>query len=117
MRLASIYLYVSDMKVERAFWRAILQREPVASNDEWTEFAVGDARVGLLLDDESVKPVRSTSVLILEVEDEELDEYVERAQIEGGSIVMQGLSSRIIMASPSGHQFEFVISRSAQRAA
>ncbi len=117
MRLVSIYLYVSDMNVESTFWRAILQNEPETSSEKWTEFTIGNARVGLLLDDESLESVSSTSVLVLEVEDKEIDQCIERAQVAGGRIVMQGLSSRIIMASPSGHQFELVIPGPAQSAA
>jgi predicted enzyme related to lactoylglutathione lyase len=110
MRLASVYLYVSDMKMEARFWSALLQKEPVASSDKWSEFSVGDARIGLLLDEESIKPVQSTAAFVLEVEDKELDDYIARAQAAEGSIVMQGLSNRIIMASPSGHHFELSIS-------
>jgi predicted enzyme related to lactoylglutathione lyase len=117
MRLASTYLYVSDMGMESSFWQTIFEKAPVSSGEKWTEFAVGDVRVGLLLDDESIGPVNSTSVLVFEVEDGEMDEYIARTQAAGGSIVMQGLSSRIIMASPSGHQFEFVLTKPARSAA
>ncbi len=111
MRLTSVYLYVCDMQRETRFWRALLQRDPVTSTDKWSEFSIGDARLGLLLDEEATNPVSSTSVLVLEVEDKDIDDCITRAQAAEGSIVMQGLSSRIIMESPSGHQFELTISQ------
>ena len=117
MRLDTVYLYVSDMKAEAKFWTAVLQTDPVAIGEERCVFAVGSAQFGLLLDEDLILPVNSSSVLVFEVADKEIDDYIARAQVAGGGIVMQGLSSRIIMASPSGHLFELTIPKPAQSAA
>jgi predicted enzyme related to lactoylglutathione lyase len=117
MRLSSVYLYVSDMAAEAKFWTSLLQMEPVTSSGKWTEFSAEGVKIGLLWDEDLNEPVNSTSVLVLEVEDKEVDEYIARAQSAGGSIVIEGLANRILMASPSGHKFEIAVLQPAHSAA
>lgn len=109
MKISQVYLKVANMETERDYWISLLQLEPVRSSPQWTEFEVGATRLGLLLDEESVSVSQSAAAFSIEVPDEEADDYVERGQTRGGSIILQGLENRILMRSPSGHEFEISI--------
>ena len=97
------------MPPEKKFWCAVLGASPTAETTNWIEFEIEGFRLGLLHDEDAPSPASSTAIPVFETSDSEIDACIERAESAGGSIVVQGLSNRIIMASPSGHRFEFSI--------
>ena len=110
MRVRSTYFKVTDMPAEVAFWRSLLQAEPSKSSTHWSEFMVGDARIGFLLNDFGDKLEGCSSVPVLEVDDGTMDATVTRAKAAGATVVLDGLSNpkmnSIVLASPGGHEFE-----------
>jgi hypothetical protein len=93
MRVRSNYFKVADMQAEVAFWRALLQSEPVKSSSHWSEFTVGTTRIGFLLNDFGDKLEGCSSVPVLEVDDGTMEATVARAKASGASVVLHGLAN------------------------
>ena len=110
MRARSSYFKVKDMNAEVAFWRALLEAEPVKTSSHWSEFMVGEVRIGFLLNDFGEQLVGCSSVPVLEVEEGAMVSTVARAREAGATVVLDGLENpkmnSIVIASPGGHEFE-----------
>ena len=110
MRVRSSYFKVLNMEQEVAFWRAVLQTEPLKASSHWSEFKIGGVRIGFLLNDFGEELKGSACVPVLEFEPTELSSAVERARSAGATVVLDGLNNpkmnSIVLASPSGHEFE-----------
>ena len=110
MRVRSSYFKVLDMAREVAFWKTMLQAEPLKFTSHWSEFKVGEMRIGFLLNDFGEELKGSACVPVFEVEPTEISAAVERAKDAGATVVLDGLSNpkmnSIVLASPSGHEFE-----------
>ena len=70
LRIRSTYFKVRDMAAEVSFWRALLEAEPTKSSTHWSEFMVNGVRMGFLLNDFGEQLVGSSSVPVLEIDDE-----------------------------------------------
>ena len=110
MRIRSSYFKVKDMHAEVVFWRVLLELEPTKSSSHWSEFLIGDQRIGLLLNDFGEELVGCNCVPVLEVNDGAMEATVIRAKTAGAVVVLDGLSNpkmnSIVLASPGGHEFE-----------
>jgi hypothetical protein len=110
MRVRSSYFKVLNMAQELAFWRAFLQTEPLKTSSHWSEFKIGEARIGLLLNDFGEELKGSACVPVIEFEPAELAGAIERARSGGATVVLDGLNNpkmnSIVLASPGGHEFE-----------
>lgn len=110
MRVRSSYFKVLNMEQEVAFWCALLQVEPLKTTSHWSEFKIGDARIGFLLNDFGEELKGSACVPVLEFEPAELAAAIERARSVGATVVLDGLNNpkmnSIVLASPGGHEFE-----------
>ena len=98
------------MELEVAFWRSVLQLEPMKTTAHWSEFKVGEVRIGLLLNDFGEELKGSACVPVLEFEPPELLVAIERAKAAGATVVLDGLNNpktnSIVLASTGGHEFE-----------
>lgn len=110
MRVRSSYFQVKDMSAEVAFWQALLQVEPQKSSTHWSEFKIGEMRIGFLLNDFDEELAGCSSVPVLEVEDGAMATTVARAKAAGATVVLDGLANpkmnSIVLAAPGGHEFE-----------
>jgi predicted enzyme related to lactoylglutathione lyase len=110
MRVRSSYFKVSDMEREVAFWQALLQLEPAKKSSHWSEFKVGEVRIGFLLNDFGEELKGCACVPVIEFEPEHLQAAITRAKNTGASVVLDGLANpkmnSIVLASPGGHEFE-----------
>lgn len=46
MRLRTAYLKVKDIEAETGFWEAFLDRHAHRKSPRWSEFALGEVRLG-----------------------------------------------------------------------
>jgi len=110
MRVRSNYFKVEDMAAEVSFWRSLLQLEPIKSSAHWSEFMIGNSRLGFLLNDFGEKLAGCSSVPVLELDEGSMESTIARAKDAGATVVLDGLSNpkmnSIVLASPGGHEFE-----------
>jgi predicted enzyme related to lactoylglutathione lyase len=113
MRVRTVYLKVTDMMAETAFWRSFLESAPTKQSSGWTEFLVDEVRVALLLQEEGDTVVGSGCVPVFEVQPDALPGFIDRVQELGGSIVFDGLENpdiqSIVLADPEGREFELTV--------
>jgi hypothetical protein len=93
-----------------AFWSSLLLQEPAKSSSHWSEFLLGEVRLGLLLNDFDEEIRGNSCVPVFELGAAELPGTIERAKGLGATVVLDGLAnpsmSSIVMATPSGQEFE-----------
>lgn len=110
MRIRSVYFKVADMNAELAFWQAFLEREPLKRGSHWSEFMVGETRLGMLLNDFGEELQGCAAVPVFELAPEQLAAAVSRAKAAGATVVLDGLGNpqmnAIVLASSGGHEFE-----------
>ena len=110
MKLRTMYLKVSDMETSASFWQRVLESEPHRKSAKWTEFMLGEVRLGLLLNDFGDDFNGSGSVPVFEFDDEALRLFLNRAKANGATVVLDGLADEamksIVLCSPDGHEFE-----------
>jgi catechol 2,3-dioxygenase-like lactoylglutathione lyase family enzyme len=110
MKLRTIYLKVNDMNTSVSFWQQVLESVPHRKSARWTEFMLGDFRLGLLLNDFGDEFNGSGSVPVFEFSDEALCAFLNRAKANGATVVLDGLADEamksIVLCSPDGHEFE-----------
>lgn len=110
MRLRIAYLKVKDIEAETGFWEAFLDRRAHRKSPRWSEFALGEVRLGLLLNDFGEVLTGSACVPVFEFDGDALSAAIERAKRLGASVVLDGLADpnmkSIVLASPEGHEFE-----------
>jgi predicted lactoylglutathione lyase len=110
MKLRTVYLKVSDMEKSASFWQQVLEIAPQRQSARWTEFMLGEVRLGLLLNDFHDDFNGSGSVPVFEFDDEALRAFLKRAKANGATVVLDGLADEamksIVLCSPDGHEFE-----------
>jgi catechol 2,3-dioxygenase-like lactoylglutathione lyase family enzyme len=110
MKLRTIYLKVSDMEKSASFWQRVLECSPHRKSTKWTEFMLGDVRLGLLLNAFGDEFNGSGSVPVFEFDEPALHTFLHRAKENGATVVVDGLKNdemkSIVMCSPDGHEFE-----------
>ncbi|KIA80446.1 hypothetical protein PWG14_25825 [Chromobacterium amazonense] len=110
MRIRSMYFKVGEMEAELAFWQAFLEREPLKRGSHWSEFLVGETRLGMLLNDFGEELQGCAAVPVFELAPERLAAAVSRAKEAGATVVLDGLANpqmnSIVLASPGGNEFE-----------
>jgi catechol 2,3-dioxygenase-like lactoylglutathione lyase family enzyme len=110
MKLRTVYLKVNDMEKSVSFWQQVLESVPHRKSSKWTEFMLGDIRLGLLLNDFGDEFNGSGSVPVFEFDNEALLAFLSRAQVNGATVVLDGLADEamksIVLCSPDGHEFE-----------
>ena len=110
MKIRTAYFKVTDMTGAVGFWSALLQRQPVKQSERWSEFLIGETRLGLLLNDFGETLRGSGCVPVFEFDASELAAVIERAQALGATVVLDGLTDprmkAIVLAGPGGHEFE-----------
>jgi len=110
MRIRTAYFKVTDMASATAFWEHLLEQPPARKSERWTEFLVGEVRLGLLLNDFGEELVGSGCVPVFEFAAAQLQPFLSRAKALGASVVLDGLNNEamksIVLASPDGHEFE-----------
>jgi catechol 2,3-dioxygenase-like lactoylglutathione lyase family enzyme len=110
MRIRTAYFKVTDMASATTFWERLLEQPAARKSDRWTEFLVGEVRLGLLLNDFGEELVGSGCVPVFEFEAAHLQPFLSRAKALGASVVLDGLADEftktIVLASPDGHEFE-----------
>jgi hypothetical protein len=110
MRLRTVCLKVVDMGDALAFWSALFQREPLKHSARWSEFVLGDVRIGLLFNDFGETTPGQGCVPVFELDNGEVDRLLERALQLGATVVFDGLAdpamNGIVLSSPGGQEFE-----------
>jgi catechol 2,3-dioxygenase-like lactoylglutathione lyase family enzyme len=110
MKLRTVYLKVGNMNEAAAFWQQVLERAPQRQSPKWTEFLIGDVRLGLLLNDFGDDFDGSGAVPVFEFEKDALLAFLDRAKANGAKVVVDGLDDpnmkSIVLRSPDGHEFE-----------
>ena len=110
MRLRTVYFKVVDMADALAFWSALFQQEPSKHSTRWSEFVLGDVRIGLLLNDFGETTSGQGCVPVFELGKGEVDRLLERARQLGAAVVFDGLDdpamNGIVLSSPGGQEFE-----------
>lgn len=110
MRIRTVYFKVADMTRAVTFWKNLLGQPPSRTSEKWTEFLVGEVRLGLLLNDFGDELVGSACVPVFEFDAAALQDFLARAKALGATVVLDGISDEttntIVMASPDGHEFE-----------
>ena len=110
MRIRSVYFKVKEMSPAVGFWRSLLQQEPIKESSHWSEFKVGEVRLGFLLNDFGEEISGNSSVPVIELEPSELPAFIERAKSHGATVVLDGLDNpkmnSIVLAAPFGQEFE-----------
>jgi len=110
MRIRTAYFKVMDMEKSVAFWESLLEHSPNTRSARWSEFIVGEVRLGLLLNDFGDEVVGSGCVPVFEFEAVELEPFLRRAKNLGATVVLDGLNNpnmkSIVIANPDGHEFE-----------
>lgn len=106
MRRLHAFLFVTDMRRSVEFYRRVLRVEPAYRSESWTEFAVGDARLGLHRWEGASAPPSAGVKLFFEVED--LDAERQRLAQEGvrlhGEVrVLPGAGRHLDFEDPDGH--------------
>lgn len=110
MRIRTAYFKVANMEQSTTFWESLLQCAPARRSEKWTEFKVGEVRLGLLLNDFGDELCGSACVPVFEFDGPALKDFLERARALGASVVLDGLDNEamksIVLAGPDGHEFE-----------
>lgn len=110
MKIRTVYLKVGNMGEAVSFWQQVLERAPHRQSEKWTEFAVGEVRLGLLLNDFGDPFDGSSAVPVFEFEKTALLTFLDRAKASGAMVVVDGLDDEnmksIVLRSPDGHEFE-----------
>lgn len=110
MRLRTVYFKVVDMADALAFWSALFQREPSKHSTRWSEFLLGDVRIGFLLNDFGEVTSGQGCVPVFELGIGELGPMLDRARQLGATVVFDGLAdpamNGIVLSSPGGQEFE-----------
>jgi predicted enzyme related to lactoylglutathione lyase len=111
MKIRSAYFKVTDMTAAVSFWSSLLLYEPAKQSDDWSEFLIGEVRLGFLLNDFGEATSGNGCVPVFELNASEIGTVVERAKSLGATVVLDGLANpkinSIVMSAPSGHEFEF----------
>lgn len=111
-RIRNVYLKVTDMDVAREFYSSFLQIAPKKDGNVWCEFPLGNMSFGLsLITGKGEKPVTGSNfVPVFEFADSEIYNYVQRAKTLGAKVISDSISeghgNAILMADPSGNEFE-----------
>jgi hypothetical protein len=110
VKIRSAYFKVTDMAGSVAFWSSFLLQAPAKQSQHWSEFALGEVRLGFLLNDFDEEIRGNGCVPVFEVAPTELAACIERAKSLGATVVLDGLAdpqmNSIVMAAPSGCEFE-----------
>jgi len=111
MKLRTIVFKVRNLETAQQFWQQFLNQTPrVVVNGEWSEFRLGDARLGLMLVDEKDSFVGSNCTPVFEYTDMEIHYYIDKAKSLGAEVVYEGLSDPkvkgVILRDPVGNEFE-----------
>jgi len=108
MRVRTIYFKVTDMEQSVTFWEKLLELSPNRKSGKWTEFSVGDVRLGMLLNDFGDELVGSACVPVFEFDVSSSHTFVNRAKALGAAVVLElnDDMNSIVLASPDGHEFE-----------
>ena len=62
------------------FWQSLLRLEPIKQSAHWSEFKIGEVRLGFLLNDFEEQISGNSSVPVIELELSDLPAFVERAK-------------------------------------
>lgn len=110
MKIRSAYFKVTDMAAAVHFWSEFLRQSPGKQSSHWSEFLVGEVRLGLLLNDFGEEIRGCNCVPVFEFAADEIASAVERAKQLGASVVLDGLAdpkvNGIVIATPGGQEFE-----------
>jgi predicted enzyme related to lactoylglutathione lyase len=108
MRVRTIYFKVTDMEQSVTFWEKLLELSPNRKSGKWTEFSVGDVRLGMLLNDFGDELVGSACVPVFEFDVSSSHTFVNRAKALGATVVLElnDDMNSIVLASPDGQEFE-----------
>jgi catechol 2,3-dioxygenase-like lactoylglutathione lyase family enzyme len=110
MRIRTAYFKVTDMERSVTFWENLLKLSPSRKSERWTEFTVGEVRLGLLLNDFGEELVGSACVPVFEFDSSGLKDFLNRAKALGATILLDGLDDgtmkSIVLLGPDGHEFE-----------
>lgn len=110
MRRLHAFLFVSDMRRSVEFYRTLLRAEPAYESEHWTEFRIGDARLGLhkWTSDGSV-PACTGARVFFEVDDLDAERgRLEKAgiRLRGEIVELEGAGRDLEFEDPDGHVLE-----------
>lgn len=110
MRRMHAYLLVADMQRSVQFYRTLFQAEPVYESEHWTEFNVGDARLGLhTWDHDGAVPAAVGVRVFFEVDDISAEkDRLQRAgvRLRGDIVELEGTGRILAFEDPDGHVLE-----------
>jgi len=110
MRIRTVYFKVLDMAQAVAFWQGLLQTAPLKHTPRWSEFKLGEVRLGLLLNDFDEQISGVACVPVLECAETEIAALLERAKSLGATVVIDGLDdpkmNSVVLATSFGNEFE-----------
>jgi len=106
--IRTIYFKSSDISGLCRFWSSLLKVQPHKDSSDWKEINCGNMRLGFLNLDE--KNSGSNCVPVFELQDIELNAYVERALAMGAKLLIDGRNDpkmlSALMQDPFGNEFE-----------
>lgn len=106
MRRLHAFLFVTDMRRSLDFYQTVLQAEPAYQSDHWSEFRVGDARLGLHRWGGASAPPSTGVKLFFEVDDLDVEKRrLEQAgiRIRGDIQELPGVGRDLDFEDPDGH--------------
>jgi hypothetical protein len=110
MRIRTAYFKVTDMERSATFWKSLSKLSLSRKSERWAEFAAGEVRIGLLLNDFDDELVGSACVPVFEFDAFGLKDFLNRAKALGATVVLDGLDDEsmksIVLSDPEGHAFE-----------
>ena len=110
MKIRTCYFKVSNMQEASAFWKSLLEIDPIKSTPKYSEFRMDNINLGLVLNDFGDKFEGANCVPVFELADAELQSYVDRVNRFGGTIILDGLEDpnllSVIVTDPWGNEFE-----------
>jgi predicted enzyme related to lactoylglutathione lyase len=110
MKLRTVYFKVPDMQEAVKFYSTFLEMEAHKSSAVWSEFQIGEVRLGLLSSTDGNPAKQSNCVPIFEFEKYEIMRRVDAVTLLGARIIADGLDDpgvqSITLADPFGNEFE-----------
>ena len=110
MKIRTVYFKVSNMNVAVKFYADLLGQDAHKTSGVWSEFLLGDVRLGLLTTKDAERPVGSNCVPVFEFDEDEIQRHIDRVKLMGAKVVSDGLDDpgvgSITFADPFGNEFE-----------
>ena len=110
MRIRTVYFKVSDMNAAVKFYSELLGQDAYKTSAVWSEFLIGEVRLGLLTKKNGEHNIGNNCVPVFEFDDDEFQRHIDKIKLMGALVVSDGLEDpgvqSITFADPFGNEFE-----------